>query len=80
VGEGFGFGVAGHEAWPRFGGGTRSPRTFFHGGAGGIDGWIDPDTGVVAVYVEVVTEDDAGLPISWAAHRFQDVVNAAVDA
>ncbi len=75
---GFGFGVTGHEAWPRFGGGTSSPRSFRHGGAGGIDGWIDPDSGVVAVYIEVVTEDDDGLPVSWAAHRFQDVVNAAV--
>ena len=77
---GFGFGIAGHEAWPRFGGGASSPRSFRHGGAGGIDGWIDPDTGVVTVYIEIVTEDDAGLPVSWAAHRFQDVVNAAVDA
>jgi beta-lactamase class C len=77
---GFGFGVTGHEAWPRFGGGASSPRSFRHGGAGGIDGWIDPDSGVVAVYVEVVTRDDNGLPASWAGHRFQDVVNAAVDA
>jgi len=77
---GFGFGVAGHEAWPRFGGGLSSPRSYRHGGAGGIDGWIDPDSGVVAVYIEIVTEADAGLPVSWAAHRFQDVVNAAVDA
>ncbi len=78
---GFGFGVTGHEAWPRFGGGTcRARPRFRHGGAGGIDGWIDPDTGVVAVYIEILTEADAGLPVSWAAHRFQDVVNAAVDA
>lgn len=77
---GFGFGIAGHEAWPRFGGGLSSPRIFRHGGAGGIDGWIDPDTGVVAVYIEIVTEDEAGLPVSWAAHRFQDVINTAVDA
>jgi serine-type D-Ala-D-Ala carboxypeptidase len=76
---GFGFGIAGHEAWPRFGGGTSSPRSFRHGGAGGIDGWIDPDSGIVAVYIEILTEDDdGGLPLSWAAHRFQDVVNAAV--
>jgi serine-type D-Ala-D-Ala carboxypeptidase len=77
---GFGFGIAGHEAWPRFGGGLSNPRSFRHGGAGGIDGWIDPDSGVVAVYIEVVTGDDAGLPVSWAAHRVQDVINSAVDA
>lgn len=78
---GFGFGVAGHEAWTKFGGGLSSPRSFRHGGAGGIDGWVDPDTGVVAVYIEVVTEaTPEGLPWSWAAHRFQDVINAAVDA
>jgi CubicO group peptidase (beta-lactamase class C family) len=44
-----------------------------------LDGWIDPETGVVAVYIELVTEDsDDGMPWSWASHRFQDVVNAAV--
>ena len=76
---GFGFAVAGHEAWPRFGGGLSSPNSVRHGGAGGIDGWADPDSGVVAVYIEVVTEaTEEGLPRSWAAHRFQDVVNASV--
>ena len=76
---GFGFAVAGHEAWPKFGGGLSSPNSIRHGGAGGIDGWADPDTGVVAVCIEVVTESTAeGLPRSWAAHRFQDVVNASV--
>jgi serine-type D-Ala-D-Ala carboxypeptidase len=74
----FGFGVTGHEAWPRFGGGTSNPASFRHGGSGGIDGWVDPDSGVVAVYIEVVTENRDGLPWSWAGHRFQDVVNAAV--
>jgi CubicO group peptidase (beta-lactamase class C family) len=76
---GFGFAVAGHEAWPKFGGGLSSPHSIRHGGAGGIDGWADPDTGVVAVYIEVVTEaSEDGLPESWAAHRFQDIVNASV--
>ena len=27
-----------------------------------------------------MTEDDEGLPVRWAAHRFDGVVNAAVDA
>jgi beta-lactamase class C len=76
---GFGFGVTGHEAWAKFGGGLSSPASFRHGGAGGIDGWVDPESGVVAVYFELVTEDsDDGMPWSWASHRFQDVVNAAV--
>lgn len=76
---GFGFGVAGHEAWSRFGGGLSSPRSFRHGGAGGVDGWVDPDTGIVAVYVEILTAETAdGLPLRWAAHRFQDIVNASV--
>jgi serine-type D-Ala-D-Ala carboxypeptidase len=76
---GYGFGVTGDEAWTRFGGGTSSPSSFRHGGAGGIDGWIDPESGVVAVYIEVLTgATPEGLPLSWAAHRFQDVVNASV--
>jgi CubicO group peptidase (beta-lactamase class C family) len=76
---GFGFGVTGDEAWSRFGGGTSRPTSYRHGGQGGIDGWIDPESGVVSVYIEIVTEQtDDGMPLSWAAHRFQDVVNAAV--
>jgi beta-lactamase class C len=76
---GFGFGVTGHEAWSRFGGGTSRPTSYRHGGSGGIDGWIDPESGVVCVYIEIVTaQTDEGMPLSWAAHRFQDVVNAAV--
>jgi CubicO group peptidase (beta-lactamase class C family) len=78
---GFGFGVTGHEAWAKYGGGLSSPTSFRHGGAGGIDGWVDPESGVVAVYIEIVTEEnDDGMPWSWAAHRFQDVVNASVIA
>ena len=76
---GFGFGVAGFEAWPRYGGGTTRPSVFRHGGAGGIDGWVDPETGVAAIYFEVATQvNPDGAIESWAAHRFQDVVNAAV--
>ena len=76
---GFGFGVTGFEAWKKFGGGLSSPRTIRHGGAGGMDGWADPDTGVVGVCFEVLTEATPdGLPVSWAAHRFQDVVNASI--
>jgi CubicO group peptidase (beta-lactamase class C family) len=76
---GFGFGVTGSEAWPRYGGGTSRPSVFRHGGSGGIDGWVDPETGVAATYFEVATQvSPEGAIESWAAHRFQDVVNAAV--
>lgn len=78
---GFGFGVAGFEAWPRYGGGTSRPSVVRHGGSGGIDGWFDPESGVAATYFEVATQvSPDGAIESWAAHRFQDVVNAAVDA
>jgi CubicO group peptidase (beta-lactamase class C family) len=76
---GFGFGVNGYEPWPRFGGGTSHPDSYRHGGAGGIGGWVDPLSGVIAVHIEVVTTlTDDGLPLSSAGYRFQDVVNAAV--
>jgi len=76
---GFGFGVAGTEAWTDFGGGTSDPASIRHGGAGGIMGWIDPVSGVVAVSVEVFTEvDDFGVPRTAAFHRLEDVVNSAV--
>jgi CubicO group peptidase (beta-lactamase class C family) len=76
---GFGFGVAGFEAWPRYGGGTSRPSVVRHGGSGGIDGWFDPESGVAATYFEVATQvSPEGAIESWAAHRFQDVVNSAV--
>jgi CubicO group peptidase (beta-lactamase class C family) len=76
---GFGFGVAGTEAWKNFGGGTSHPSSIRHGGAGGIGGWIDPLSGVVAVSIEIFTEvDEFSLPRNAAGHRLIDVVNAAV--
>ncbi|MCB1006145.1 MAG: beta-lactamase family protein [Acidimicrobiales bacterium] len=76
---GYGYAVTGTAPWLRFGGATVAVGSLRHGGAGGIDVWIDPSTGVVGVYFEVVTEwsDEVG-PVSWAAHRFEDVVTAAV--
>jgi CubicO group peptidase (beta-lactamase class C family) len=76
---GHGFSVAGYEAWPRFGGGTGGPHVIRHGGAGGIGGWIDPERGIVAVYFELITEiNEFGSPMSWAAHRFGDVITSAI--
>ncbi len=76
---GFGFGVAGTEAWNRFGGGTTNPVSIRHGGAGGIFGWIDPVSRVVAVSIEVFTEvDENSLPQTAALHRLEDVLNSAV--
>lgn len=76
---GFGFGVVGTEAWVRFGAGTSDPATIRHGGAGGILGWIDPVSGVVAVSIEIVTEvNDFGVSRTAALHRLEGVVNAAV--
>ena len=76
---GFGFGVAGTEAWHNFSGGTTNPASIRHGGAGGILGWIDPVSEVVAVSIEIFTEvDEFGVPRTAAFHRIEDVVNAAV--
>lgn len=79
AGWGYGYGVAGTEPWLRFAGGTMAPGSYHHGGSGGIDAWIDPATGIVAAYFEVLTENSLEIgPISWAAHRFEDVITAAV--
>jgi len=76
---GYGFGVSGFEPWNRFGSATAGPHVIRHGGAGGIGGWIDPERGIVASYIEIWTEmDESGAPLSWAGDRFEDVVTAAV--
>lgn len=76
---GYGYGVTGTTPWLRFGGATLEVGSLRHGGAGGINVWIDPSTGVTGAYFEIVTEwsDEVG-PVSWAAHRFEDVIAAAV--
>lgn len=76
---GYGFGVSGYQPWTNFGGATSGPHKIRHGGAGGINCWIDPDFAIVGAYFEVLTEvDEFGAPTSWAAHRFEDVITAAV--
>ncbi len=75
----FGFAVAGRERWKQFGGGTVTPGSAAHGGAGGIGGWVDFAHGIAASYVEVVTDiDEFSVPLSWAANRFEDVVTSAI--
>ena len=76
---GFGFALPSGEKWKQFGGGTVSPRSASHGGAGGIGGWVDFEHGIAASYVEIVTEaDEFHVPLSWAANRFEDVITSAV--
>ena len=76
---GFGFSVQGHERWPYFGGALVSKGAARHAGAGGIDHWIDFETGISACYFEVITEASEMMePISSAGHRVQDVVSCAV--
>lgn len=76
---GYGYGLTSHAPWVRFTGGTIDESSVRHGGAGGIDVWIDGTSGVVGAYFELVTEwsDDFG-PVSWMAHRIEDIVAAAV--
>ena len=76
---GYGFGITSDAPWMRFSGGTVNAGSSRHGGMGGINVWIDPTTGIVGAYFEMVTEwsDEKG-PVSWAAHRFEDTVTAAV--
>lgn len=76
---GYGHGVLSTVPFLRFAGGTVAPGSPHHGGMGGIDVWIDPDTGVVGAYFEVLTENSRETgPVSWVAHRFEDVITAAV--
>jgi CubicO group peptidase (beta-lactamase class C family) len=75
----YAFNVGTADALPYFRGGTPSRGTLRHGGSGGIASWIDPDLGITGVYFELVTEEDeAGMPLSWAVDRFEDIVTSAV--
>lgn len=41
--------------------------------------WVDQELGITGVYYELLTEEDAnGGPVSWAHHRFEDVITSAV--
>ena len=76
---GYGYGLSGTVPWLRYMGATIAPGSPHHGGMGGIDVWIDPDTVVVGAYFEVLTENSSEVgPVSWVAHRFEDVITAAV--
>jgi CubicO group peptidase (beta-lactamase class C family) len=76
---GYGFTVVQERCFPYFVGGLVPLGSVAHPGAGGISYWIDFTHGIVGVFFEVITEIDEFLsPISGIAHRFQDVVTAAV--
>lgn len=75
----YGFGVGSQVPLTRYRGGTSPRGTLRHGGSGGIFGWVDRASGVSAVYFELLTEQSAdGLPISWAAERFEDIITSAI--
>lgn len=75
---GFGHGVVGSQAFPRFRGGTIRRGSNRHGGAGGAMSWMDPGLGLNVAYFEVWSAMRDRAPTSSAAHRFDDVVMAAV--
>ncbi|MFV2038910.1 MAG: serine hydrolase domain-containing protein [Acidimicrobiales bacterium] len=77
---GYGFWIG--DLGPPFayaGGGLRRQGVIRHAGAGGIWTWIDPAEQIVGVVFEVVTEATVDhIPTSWATHRIEDMVAAAV--
>ena len=77
---GYGFWVGTKTSvFPYSSGGTNRAGVIRHGGAGGIHTWIDPLTGIVGVLFEVITSvGDTFPPTSFATHRIEDMVNAAV--
>lgn len=76
---GYGFSVIGSQRWPYFVGGLVPNGSASHGGAGGIDHWIDFENDITGAFFEIITETSEMLePVSGASHRFEDVVTAAV--
>ena len=75
----YGFSVGGADPFIRYRGGTPSRGTLRHGGSGGIMSWVDLALGITGVYYELLTEEDAnGGAVSWAHHRFEDVITSSV--
>jgi serine-type D-Ala-D-Ala carboxypeptidase len=56
----------------------RSPATFSHTGAGGIQLWVDPDQELVGVYFSVVPKVDAGNRHIWPVDLFMNAVTASL--
>lgn len=75
---GYGFSVGGPSPVMHWRGGTAARGTLRHAGSGGIGSWMDPVSGVAAVYHELVTVEIDGMPVSWAIDRFEDIITAAV--
>jgi CubicO group peptidase (beta-lactamase class C family) len=67
---GLGWGIRGNK---KAGGILSSPRSFGHGGAGGIFLWVDPVYEIVGVYFSVVPTE-----IAWNTDLFVNAVTAAV--
>jgi CubicO group peptidase (beta-lactamase class C family) len=83
---GLGWSVKGNGKWA---GSLWSPRTFEHGGDGGVHLWVDPVYEIVGVYFSVaseggispgvhVPEGPEGLFLSWRLDLFINAVTAAV--
>jgi CubicO group peptidase (beta-lactamase class C family) len=85
---GLGWPVKGNRKW---GGSLWSPRTFEHGGAGGVQLWVDPVYEIVGVYLSVSSRGgippgvrvpegllDEGEPWMMRADLFSNAVTAAV--
>jgi CubicO group peptidase (beta-lactamase class C family) len=59
--------------------GLTSPRTFEHGGAGGVDLLVDPEYELVLVYFSVETIGEIGALHHWYVDHFTDVALSAID-
>lgn len=77
---GYGFSVIGHQRWPYFVGGLVPNGSASHGGAGGVDHWIDFENQITGAFFEVTETSPMLEPVSGASHRFEDVITAAVVA
>jgi CubicO group peptidase (beta-lactamase class C family) len=76
---GYGWGIKGNEKWAYYGGDINSPRTFSHGGAGGIFYWVDPVNETVGVYFSVALERVRSGLHRYCADLFINAATAAVD-
>jgi len=75
---GYGWTVHGYGNWTYFDGSLHSPRSYAHGGAGGVYMWVDPVYEIVGVYFSVLADLIPPFYPKWCADLFVNAVTAAV--
>jgi len=76
---GYGWGVAGDRKWKYFLGSLHSPKSFGHGGSGGVGLLVDPVHEIVLVYFSVVLEVTPRLEQKADYDLFENAIYSSIN-